>query len=158
MFDWNLNSEAQLHEKKLLSNGMNQEGKKLSPTLSWKDYNDKLGRIKYQVKHETRKYKRNLVDKRIREFKEELKTSKDSNDPEAPDLEYKIKCEDFWLKRDDPRRDQLFRKMHPLIFLKEEVLDNYVKVQNNWVFQFLSEQSKKDYLQCRKPQHMKASS
>jgi|LakMenEpi03Aug12_release.lakeMendotaPanAssembly.Ray.scaffolds.fasta_scaffold3654005_1 hypothetical protein len=47
MFDWNLNSEAQLHEKKLLRDGMNQEGKKLSPTLSWKDYNDKLGRIKY---------------------------------------------------------------------------------------------------------------
>lgn len=99
-----------------------------------------------------------MVDKGIKEFKDELKTSKDSTDVEAPDLEYKIKCEDFWLKRDDPRRNQLFRKMHPLIFLKEEVLENYVKVQNNWVYQFLSEQSKKDYLQCRKPEHVNAKS
>ena len=44
--------------------------------------------------------------------------------------------------------------MHPLIFLKEEVLDNYVKIQNNWIFQFLSEKQKKQYLQCRKPKYM----
>jgi hypothetical protein len=36
--------------------------------------------------------------------------------------------------------------MHPLIFLKEEVLENYVKVQNNWIYQFLSEKEKKQYL------------
>jgi len=69
-------------------------------------------------------------------------------------LDFRIKCEDFWKKRDDPRRDQLFRKMHPLIFLKEN-LPSYVKIQNNWVFQFLKEQEKKDYLQQRKPQYMK---
>jgi hypothetical protein len=69
-------------------------------------------------------------------------------------LDFRIKCEDFWKKRDDPRRDQLFRKMHPLIFLKES-LPSYVKIQNNWVFQFLKEQEKKDYLQQRKPQYMK---
>jgi hypothetical protein len=67
--------------------------------------------------------------------------------------EFKIKCEDFWLKREDPRRDQLFRKMHPLIFLKEE-LPAYIKIQNNWVFQFLSAKEKKDYLQTRKPQYL----
>jgi len=69
-------------------------------------------------------------------------------------LDFRIKCEDFWKKRDDPRRDQLFRKMHPLIFLKEN-LPSYVKIQNNWVFQFLKEQEKKDFLQQRKPQYMK---
>lgn len=47
--------------------------------------------------------------------------------------------------------------MHPLIFLKEEVLDNYVKVQNNWIYQFLSEKEKKQYLQTRKPKYMEES-
>ena len=47
--------------------------------------------------------------------------------------------------------------MHPLIFLKEEVLDNYVKVQNNWIYQFLSEKEKKQYLQTRKPKYMEPS-
>lgn len=70
------------------------------------------------------------------------------------ELEFKIKCEDFWQKRDDPRRDQLFRKMHPLIFMKEQ-LESYVKIQNNWVFQFLDETDKKDYIQCRKPHYLR---
>jgi len=68
-------------------------------------------------------------------------------------LEFKINCDDFWNKQNDPRRDKLFRKMHPLIFLKEQ-LPAYVKIQNNWVFQFLSAREKQDYLQTRKPVHM----
>lgn len=43
--------------------------------------------------------------------------------------------------------------MHPLIFLKEEQ-PAYVKIQNNWVFQFLSTCEKKDYLQTRVPRYM----
>jgi hypothetical protein len=75
-------------------------------------------------------------------------------DDKIEDLEtmfkYKIQCEDFWRKRDDPRCDKILRKMHPLIFLKER-LPAYIKIQNNWIFQYLSEQEKKDYLQSRKP-------
>lgn len=43
--------------------------------------------------------------------------------------------------------------MHPLIFLKEQ-LPAYVKIQNNWIFQFLTEQEKKDYIQQRRPIYM----
>jgi len=69
-------------------------------------------------------------------------------------LKFKIKCEDFWLRgSEDERRETLFRKMHPLIFLKEEQ-PAYVKIQNNWVFQFLSTYEKKDYLQTRIPKYV----
>jgi hypothetical protein len=61
-------------------------------------------------------------------------------------LKFKIKCEDFWLRgNDDLRRERLFRKMHPLIFLKEDQ-PAYIKIQNNWVFQFLTIKQKKEYL------------
>ena len=43
--------------------------------------------------------------------------------------------------------------MHPLIFLKEE-LPSYIKIQNNWVFQFLTAQEKKNYLQTRQPKYL----
>ena len=42
--------------------------------------------------------------------------------------------------------------MHPLIFLKEH-LHAYVKGQNNWIFQFLKEKEKQDYLQVRRPRY-----
>jgi hypothetical protein len=35
--------------------------------------------------------------------------------------------------------------MHPLIFLKEDQ-PAYIKIQNNWVFQFLTIKQKKEYL------------
>lgn len=157
MFDWNNNKRAADEEEHLLRAGMNSVSKKISDAPAWKDFRQSLEKVKYSAKHATRKYKRRLVEEEIKLFKSVERQSKDGEiDAEDPEMEYKINCEDFWTKRDDPRREQLFRKMHPLIFLKEEVLDNYVKVQNNWIFQFLTDKEKKQYLQSRKPKYLEA--
>ena len=47
-------------------------------------------------------------------------------------------------------------KMHPLIFLKED-LPSYEKIQQNWIFQYLDEEEKKHYLQARIPKYLASS-
>lgn len=60
--------------------------------------------------------KSELLAYEIQKFKiydgEEEKTNKQY-------VNFKFKCEDFWKRSNDPRRDDLYYKMHPMIFLKE---------------------------------------
>lgn len=150
MFDWNLNQEHCEFEAAQLSNEI--IGMPVPEEESWESFSDGLDQVKYKVKHTARQWKKEAVRAKIEQFKTESFKSEAEKSDKLP-VEFKIKCEDFWKKRDDPRRDQLFRKMHPLIFLKEQ-LPSYIKIQNNWVFQFLTETEKKDYLQQRKPQYV----
>jgi hypothetical protein len=64
--------------------------------------------------------------------------------------------EDFWLKSEQARAQRIFKMMHPLIFLNEE-LPSYEKIQYNWVFQALTPKEKKEFLQNRIPNWMKPS-
>jgi hypothetical protein len=93
----------------------------------------------------------------VNDFKKHVKDEQEIQDKKKSIdelLKYKIKCEDFWLREDDDlRRERLFKKMHPLIFLKEDQ-PAYIKIQNNWVFQFLTINQKKEYLKTRVPEYM----
>ena len=68
-----------------------------------------------------------------------LKDQKDENNPdikhglkyEGP--RYRFKMEDFWLKGEQERAQRIFKMMHPLVFLPEE-LPSFEKIQYNWVF------------------------
>ena len=149
MFDWNCNHPAAELETEKVRKGMiaiKAEGE------SWESFKTSYNKVRYRARHETASWKRAKVVDTIERFK------KFTYDPENDDSieqvnmelekeadELRIKAEDFWLKPDDPRRELLFRKMHPLIFLKES-LPSYVKIQNNWVFQFLTDREKKAYI------------
>ena len=59
-----------------------------------------------------------------------------SNDPPCNDLhgpEVRFHMKDFWEMPDDPRADRIFKMVHPLVFLPEN-LPAFEKIQNNWVF------------------------
>ena len=47
----------------------------------------------------------------------------------------------------------IYRKMHPLIFNKQDIAP-YEKIQNDWIFQYLDGQHKRDYIQSRQPKHL----
>jgi hypothetical protein len=104
-----------------------------------------------------RKEKREATVNMVNDFKKHVKKKNEIQDMKKSIeelLKFKIKCEDFWLREnDDLRRERLFKKMHPLIFLKEDQ-PAYVKIQNNWVFQFLTINQKKEYLKTRIPEYM----
>jgi len=55
---------------------------------------------------------------------------------------FQFKCETLWKKPDCQKRAQLHYKMHPMIFMKEN-LPAYEKIQNNWLYQYLEEKTKK---------------
>ena len=91
---------------------------------SWEKFERELIEIKYDAKHYARQEKIKSTKAVIKKFRGEndvgeINKKYNQREIETEELEFKIKCEDFWKKRDDPRREQLFRKMHPLIFLKE---------------------------------------
>jgi hypothetical protein len=50
----------------------------------------------------------------------------------------------------DPRAKRIFKMVHPLVYQTEKE-PAFEKIQNNWVFQCLDIETKKDYLQNRKP-------
>jgi hypothetical protein len=53
---------------------------------------------------------------------------------ERPDLMgFQFKCENLWKKPDCQKRAKLHYKMHPMIFMKEN-LPAYEKIQNNWLY------------------------
>ena len=66
-----------------------------------------------------------------------------SADVEGPEVRFKM--EDYWLKSEYERARSIFRKQHPLIFLKEDQ-PAWKKIQSNWVFQCLTPHEKKLYL------------
>ena len=86
-----------------------------------------------------KKVKEDVVRK-MEEFK------KFEEDKDRPDLmPFKFNNENFWKKKEFPLRAQLHYKMHPMIFLKQE-LPAYVKIQSNWIYQMLDESTKKQFL------------
>jgi hypothetical protein len=124
MFDWNLNQEhSELEEAELKKAIAHLE---VADDESWESFNDEIQSVKYKTKHAAKKWKKAIIRSKIEEFKTQSFRPTEQEQDSMP-AEFKIKCEDFWKKRDDPRRDQLFRKMHPLIFLKEQ-LPSYIKI------------------------------
>ena len=114
MFDWNLNKEAALMENKAIREAVQS----IDLNASWESFESEVSKFKYRTKYEARVWKRKEVDKMLVDFK---KGNQSSFAKDLKNTSNMIKCEDFWKKREDPRREQLFRKMQPLIFLKQQL-------------------------------------
>lgn len=78
---------------------------------SWEEFEAKQKVLKYSNREPLVAWQDKKIAENIANFKN-------------PDFKYqdafKLNCEDFWKKSDDPRRNFLYGKMHPLIFLKEQ--------------------------------------
>jgi hypothetical protein len=131
MFDWNFNTSQAIQEMKEVRDTMLNQDKEAIKKEKWEEFEKNLTKTKFITKHNARQKKIKDVKEIIEKFVGTSKT--DAQNPEtdgisntmslleleSEDERFQIKCEDFWKKLEDPRRDQLFRKMHPLIFLKE---------------------------------------
>jgi len=127
-FDWNNNKEAsEMIEAAVKS----QLEAKIYQKETWEEFESCLSEIKFKAFHDAKKWKKGQVREIIERFKvESFEPGLDEEEQERKQdekMEFMIRCEDFWKKRDDPRRDKLFRKLHPIIFLKES-LPPYVKI------------------------------
>lgn len=134
MFDWNINSEAEAREMSMIKQAVQQSEPDEGET--WDQFEQNLQTLKYTAKHENALWKRERVAQKVEEFKAAPYIKDEDHLTEQQrlqQLEFKIHCDDFWKKLSDPRREKLLRKLHPLIYLKEQ-LPSYVKIQNNWVF------------------------
>ena len=67
--------------------------------------------------------------------------------------EERFKNKDYWEMPNDPRAKRIFKMVHPLVYQTEKE-PAFEKIQNNWVFQCLDAEFKKNYLQNRKPSYV----
>lgn len=91
-------------------------------TESWEDFERIEKKVKYSIRAPSVAWHKAEVKEKIAKFKDGSESS-----------DFKLKCEEFWKDANDFRRDQLYQKMHPLIFLKQQ-FPAYEKIQQNWVF------------------------
>lgn len=152
LFEWNYNKDAAANEVKLIKTEL--KNRKPEAEESWDDFKTVLAKSKWSVRPTAHEFMKRTVKEKIEYYRNQdddgmINTNKDK----PAKTFFQLECEDFWRKADNPKREMLYRKMHPLIFNRQEYLP-YEKIQQDWVFQYLTDEEKRQYIQCRQPKHL----